>query len=100
MGRKENRMSENKYRFFGEYMVVQIARKPWECFVMFDHDHTPLFSTDMREGMIFAYKEAAEMVAGRLGKEWRVIDVSQKEVEKAKRLLEAIFREDDEACPE
>lgn len=99
MGRKENRMSENKYRLFGEYMVVQTAQKPWECFVAMEYGQ-PVFSTRMSEGMIFAYKETAVSMAERLGDGWQVIDISQKAIQDAEKLLKAIFREDDEECPE
>jgi hypothetical protein len=92
-------MSENLYTLFGEYMIVQTTEKPWECFVMFDCGQ-PVFSTRMSEGMIFAYKESAEQIAGQLGTEWHVIDVSKKSLQDAKKLLKAIFREDDEECPE
>ena len=86
-------MNEKTYRLFGEYMIVQTAQKPWECLVAMEYGQ-PVFSTRMSEGMIFAYKETAVSMAERLGDEWHVIDVSQKAIQDAEKLLEAIFRED------
>lgn len=88
-------MSEKTYKLFGEYMVVQTAQKPWECLVAMEYGQ-PVFSTRMSEGMIFAYKETALSMAERLGDGWHVIDVSQKAIKDAEKLLAAIFREDDE----
>lgn len=86
-------MNEKTYRLFGEYMIVQTAQKPWECLVAMENGQ-PVFSTRMSEGMIFAYMETAVSMAERLGDGWHVIDVSQKAIQDAEKLLEAIFRED------
>lgn len=78
----------------GEYMIVS-KTKPYECFVMFDCGQ-PIFSTDLSKGMIFTFKEFAEHVTDKFGDEWHVIDVSQKALDDAKRLLKAIFSEDED----
>lgn len=46
-------------------------------------------------GMIFTYKGMAEHVAELLGEGWYCIDVSPEECYKAKKLLAAIFRDDE-----
>ena len=77
----------------GEYMIVT-TEKPYKCFVKFNDKKKPEFSRDMRLGMIFAYKNAAECIADELGNEYRVIGVSQKAIKAAEKLLAAIFEEE------
>lgn len=46
-------------------------------------------------GMVFTYKGMAEHVAEKLGAGWVVIDVSQEACERANKLLDALFRDDE-----
>ena len=46
--------------------------------------------------MIFSYESKAKEVAGALGEDWKVADVSKEEYEADKRLLDAIFGDDDD----
>jgi hypothetical protein len=96
--KEERRMKEERYKIYkdeiaGDFMVVQTAKKPWKCFVMFDADGEPLFSTDMNEGMRFMFKGMADHIADGLGKDWCTVDVSQKAIQDAEKLLRAIFGE-------
>lgn len=79
----------------GSYMVYKAGDKPREFwyFVEWRNKKPIIGQTD---GMVFTYEGMAKHVAEKLGDSWKVIDVSQKECEKAERLLKAIFSEDEE----
>ena len=48
------------------------------------------------EAMVFTYESKAEEIAERLGEGWTVIDASEEALDDARKLIEAIFREDKE----
>jgi hypothetical protein len=79
----------------GSWMVYKPGDKPKEFwnFVEWRHGKPIIGQTD---GMVFAYDGMAQYVAEKLGDGWKVIDVSPEACYKAKKLLAAIFREDDE----
>ena len=79
----------------GSWMVYKPGktRGDWLVFRMWDNGEAILGKDG---GMIFTYEGMAQHVAEKLGPGWVVIDVSQDSVKRAERLLEAIFRDDDE----
>ena len=79
----------------GSYMVYKPGDNPREYWWFVEwRNGKPIIG--QCDGMIFTYAGMAQNVAERLGKGWKVIDVSPEECYKAERLMAAIFREDDE----
>lgn len=80
------------------YILYRHGRKPGKYTVFVEwRDGIPLFARDIDAAMIFKYRGMAERVAEKLGARWAVIDLDEVEQdsEKTKRLLAAIFGEDE-----
>lgn len=64
-------------------------------FSKFDDGGEPVVTRKASRCMFFSYESKAKEVAGALGKDWKVLDASKEEYEANKRLLDAIFGDDD-----
>lgn len=77
----------------GSYMVYKPGQKPGEYQVFVEwRESLPITGHD--GGMIFTYKDMADLTAARLGAGWTVIDVSQEECRRARIVLDALFGEE------
>lgn len=56
----------------------------------------PVVTKKASRCMIFSYESKAQEVARSLGEDWKVMDASKEEYEANKRLLDAIFGDDDD----
>lgn len=84
-----------------EYIVVNWDTKPHRFFAKWHKNpqggkSVPCITENIGRAMVFAYEGMAEHIADQLGDGWRVLNVSKQEVEKAKKLLDALFREDED----
>ena len=79
----------------GSYMIVNWDDKPHRFFQEWKSGEA-VITDEIRKAMVFSFVEMAEHVADQLGDGWRVLDVGPAEIAKAKKLLEAIFREDND----
>lgn len=78
----------------GSWMVYKPGRKKNEFWLFREWDNgDAVIGKD--GGMVFTYKGMAEHVAEKLGAGWVVIDVSQEACERANKLLDALFRDDE-----
>ena len=79
----------------GDFMVIhKIGNKQYEAFVEWRDKQAVIGKLD--EGMVFSYEGMAEHVAEMLGDGWEVFDASPEAHARVKRLMDAIFREDED----
>ena len=65
-------------------------------FSEFADDGEPVVARKASRCMFFSYESKANEVARSLGEDWKVMDASKEEYEANKRLLDAIFGDDDD----
>ena len=81
----------------GDFLVIKVeGKKDISYFAEWIEKGKAGITKDARQAMHFDYESKAEEIAERLGEGWRVFDNSSEDYEYHKRLLDAIFGEDNE----
>ena len=79
----------------GDFMVIRSnGDKTYTAFVGWNHGD-PVFGS-LGDGMVFDYESMARGVAEELGDGWEVFDASREAADRYKKLINALFSEDDE----
>ena len=81
------------------YIVIKDGKRPLIHTVFVEwRNRRPVYSNCADNAMVFVHRPVAEHIAEKLGEGWYVLDLDElwRESDKARALLDAIFRDDDE----
>ena len=82
------------YDMPGDFIVYRKATDGYDFFMAWEDGHAMIGTAE--EAMIFSFESKAKEVAERLGGDWKVMDASEEAAADARKLLDALFREDGE----